>query len=149
MAALIMLATAFYNLWTLRPVRILYVDSFQGMSVNIVVDHLPWTDKDRIKWYLEHKKMLQMKYPVFTENTSRIVFFEAGAGFVSFRENPHEDLRCFEDIKSEKRCIPKDIALVVNVDAPGIVDFITDFSGTTYQILGEGNIETKPGWKSP
>lgn len=149
LTALIMLATAFYNLWTLRPVRILYVDSFQGMSVNIVVDHFPWADKDRITWFLSHKDELQRKYPVFNGNTFEVVFLGAEKGFMSLRENPHEDLRCFEALKKEKNCIEKDVLLVVNFYAKGITDFEIGYGGPAYQILGEGNIETKPGWKSP
>jgi hypothetical protein len=48
------LSGAIYNLWTLRPVKILYVNSDGYGTINLVVDHLPWTDRDKIDWYLAH-----------------------------------------------------------------------------------------------
>lgn len=52
-----------YNLWTLRPVQILYTYSDAGNSVFLVVDHLPWTDSDKINWYLKHQNEIKNNIP--------------------------------------------------------------------------------------
>ena len=53
-----------YNLWTLRPVQILYTYSDAGSSVFLVVDHLPWTDSDKINWYLKHQNEIKNQHPL-------------------------------------------------------------------------------------
>ena len=53
-----------YNLWTLRPVQILYTYSDAGNSVFLVVDHLPWTDSDKINWYLNHQNEIKNQHPL-------------------------------------------------------------------------------------
>lgn len=53
-----------YNLWTLRPVQILYTYSDAGNSVFLVVDHLPWTDSDKINWYLKHQDEIKSQNPL-------------------------------------------------------------------------------------
>lgn len=53
-----------YNLWTLRPVQILYTYSDAGNSVFLVVDHLPWTDSDKINWYLKHQNEIKNQHPL-------------------------------------------------------------------------------------
>ena len=53
-----------YNLWTLRPVQMLYTYSDAGNSVFLVVDHLPWTDSDKINWYLKHQNEIKNQHPL-------------------------------------------------------------------------------------
>lgn len=143
-AVAIFVITAFYNLWTLRKVNIIYIDSYKDMMLDIVVDHLPLTDKGRIEWFLENKRKLQKKHPEFNENTYEIVFLDIGEGFMSSRDNYHEDLRCFESLKKEKNCIQKNDLLVIHFYDGGVTDFDIGFGGPAYRVYSNGKIENKP-----
>lgn len=63
----IFLAGALYNLWTLRQVNIIFINSDAGSTIDIVVDHLPWTDRDKIDWFLAHKEKILAKYPLYDD----------------------------------------------------------------------------------
>lgn len=144
MTAIIMASTAIYNLWTLRSVDVLYMESYKDVIIEVVVDHLPWTDKDRIKWFLENKVKLQRNYPEFNEKTFEIIFLDVGEGFMSLRDNYHEDLRCFESLKKEKNCIQKNDLLVIHFYDGGVTDFDIGFGGPAYRVTRDGKIENKP-----
>lgn len=139
---IVMLCTAVYNLWALGPVTILYAETDWRSSV-IVVDHFPLTDKDRINWFLNHESDIKKYYGIITEQTSSIAIIEAEDGLLRFQEHPHEDLLCFDNIKSDKKCVIKNYVLDVNIHAPGLVDFRTG-DGPTYYLSEEGNIDIKP-----
>lgn len=52
-----------YNLWTLHSCTD-FVYILSGNSVFLVVDHLPWTDSDKINWYLKHQDEIKSNpYP--------------------------------------------------------------------------------------
>ncbi|MCS2148471.1 DUF943 family protein [Scandinavium manionii] len=130
-----------YNLWTLRPVSILYVEA-DWRSPVIVVDHFPLTDKDRINWFLNHENEIKKHYGIITELTTSIDVIDAAGGFFRLEDYPQEDLYCFDSIKSDKRCVQKNIVLEIEIHVPGVVDFQTG-NGLTYRISDDGKIETK------
>lgn len=143
-AVVIFISTALYNLWTLRKVNVLYIDSYKDVMLDMVVDHLPLTDKGRIEWFLENKNQLQKNHPEFNQNTVEIIFLGIGEGFMSLRENPHEDLLCYDSLKQEKNCIEKDVLMVVDFYTNGVTDFDIGFGGPGYRVSGDGKIENKP-----
>jgi hypothetical protein len=143
-AVVIMVCIALYNLWSQRPVKVLYIDSYKGVMFDIVVDHLPWLDRDRINWFLTHREELEKNHPTLKGNIYEITFLDVGAGFMSLRENPHEDLLCFDTIKEEKNCIEKNTLLVVHFYNHGVTDFDIGYGGPAYQKIGNGKIERKP-----
>ncbi len=88
-----------YNLWSIRPVNILYIYSDFGGQIFIVVDHLPWTDKDKIAWYLTQQKQLKSKYPLLEGEEHTYFIIEAGKDFIRYKDyhdGPYEDLYCFQ-----------------------------------------------------
>lgn len=132
-----------YNLWTLRPVQILYTYSDAGNSVFLVVDHLPWTDSDKINWYLKHQNEIKNQHPLPEGSWHTWYVIDIGNGFTDYKkyiEGPYEDLYCFPTIKSNDNCIVKNYLMVIN-EYPyrnthiGINDF------TEYQLTPENKIE--------
>lgn len=74
-----------YNLWTLRPVQVLYTYSDAGNSVFLVVDHLPWTDSDKINWYLKHQNEIKNQHPLPEGNLHTWYVIDIGNGFTDYK----------------------------------------------------------------
>lgn len=138
------LSGAIYNLWTLRPVKILYVNSDGYGTINLVVDHLPWTDRDKIDWYLAHRESINTQYPLLPEVWHRYYITGIGDGFTNYESSPHEDLRCFPAISNEKYCVIKDHLLVVDEDVNEKTRFYVSDAEVEYQLTPEGHIEFVP-----
>ncbi|MDV7024966.1 DUF943 family protein [Atlantibacter subterranea] len=113
-AAFLFIASGLYNLWTLRPVDILYIYSDAGWSVDLVVDHMPWTDRDKIDWYLAHQKQIKNKYPLLDGEQHNYYIWDIGNGFTNYNNSPHEDLLCLPTIKNDNNCIVKYPLLIVD-----------------------------------
>lgn len=137
----IFLAGALYNLWTLRQVNIIFINSDAGSTIDIVVDHLPWTDRDKIDWFLAHKEKILAKYPLYDNSTHTFYIIDIGDGFTNYNENPDEDLFCFPTIKSEKSCLLKDYLLIAQEFRYKNHQFQTAPWSTIYQLTPEGKIE--------
>jgi hypothetical protein len=137
----IFLAGALYNLWTLRQVNIMFIYSDAGSTINIVVDHLPWTDRDKIEWFLARKKDILEKHPLYNNSWHDFLIMDIGDGFTNFSENPDEDLFCFPTIKSEKNCLVKNYLLVVEEAEYENMQFHIAPWWTSYQLTSEGKVE--------
>ena len=141
-----------YNLWTLRPVNVQYVYSDAGSTVDLVVDHLPWTDRDKIAWYLTRRDEFKKKYPLLEWTSNSYYIIDIGKGFIKFEGNPSEDLRyenliCFPTIKSDMNCVVKNYLLIVdeNPDSNTLFYMFSEFgSQIVYQLTPEGKIEFIP-----
>lgn len=132
-----------YSLWTLRPVQILYTYSDAGNSVFLVVDHLPWTDSDKINWYLKHQNEIKNQHPLPEGSWHTWYVIDIGNGFTDYKkyiEGPYEDLYCFPTIKSNDNCIVKNYLMVIN-EYPyrNTHFFIAD--NNEYQLTQENKIE--------
>ncbi|KNC89040.1 DUF943 family protein [Trabulsiella odontotermitis] len=130
-----------YNLWTLRPVNILYVYSDAGSTVSMVVDHLPWTDRDKIAWYLTHRDEFKRKYPLSDENYQTYYITDIGEGFTNYEKSPHEDLRCYPTLKNENNCIVKNYLLIVDEYAGSNTRLYIPDSETDYQLTPDNKLE--------
>ncbi len=108
------LAGAFYNLWTLRPVKVLHASSDGYGDVELVVTHMPWTDMEKISWFILNREDIRAKYPLFPDVWHRYYITDIGDGFTNNKISPHEDLRCFSEIQNDKNCIVKNYLLVVD-----------------------------------
>ena len=86
------------NLWSLRPVNIIHASGKTQGGSAIVVDHFPYTDRDRVYWYLDHRKELQEIYGVPGKDEYSILIFGLGEGFFNPEENYKRDLYCFMDM---------------------------------------------------
>lgn len=135
------LAGALYNLWTLRKANIIFIYSDAGSTINIVVDHLPWTDRDKIEWFLARKEKILEKYPLYDSGMHTFYVMDVGKGFTNYNENPDEDLRCFPTIKNEINCLIKDYLLIVYEEEYINTQFYIAPWWTFYQLTPEGKIE--------
>ncbi|EEJ5120547.1 DUF943 family protein [Salmonella enterica] len=140
------LLSGVYHLWTLRPVKIIYAYSNAGDEVFLVVDHLPWTDRDKIDWFLKNWQMLREKYPLFEGEWHRYYVVNISDGFTNhedYHDGPFEDLYCFPTIKSKNSCVVKDYPLIVDEFPYRNTNFYIDtIDGEHhYQLTPENQIE--------
>ncbi|MFT1055497.1 DUF943 family protein [Enterobacter hormaechei] len=131
---------AFYNLWESRPVNILYAYSNEGITVTLVVDHMPWTDRAKIDWYLARRDEFENKYPYSGNIWQSFYITDIGDGFTNYKKSPHEDLLCFTVIKNESNCVVKNYFLIVYEYADGTPRFFSD-SEMEYRLTPDNKIE--------
>lgn len=131
---------AFYNLWTIRPVNILYIYSDAGVTVTIVVDHMPWTDREKIAWYLARRDEFKRKYPSFDNTWQTYYITDISDGFTNYAKSPHEDLFCIPEIKSDDNCLVKNYFLIVDEYTNSGLRFYPD-SDIEYQLTPDNKIE--------
>lgn len=131
---------ALYNLWTTRPVNILYAYSDEGITVTLLVDHMPWTDRDKIAWYLAHREEFKRKYPAYNNTWQSYYITDIGDGFTNHQKSRHEDLFCIPTINSENNCVVKKYYLVVYEYADSSPRFFTD-SENEYEVTPDNKIE--------
>ncbi|MFW0766297.1 DUF943 family protein [Trabulsiella odontotermitis] len=125
--------------WTMRPVRVVYVSKLYYGHRDIVVDHFPLTDQGKIKWFMKHKDSLYKKYNIDPSFLSGIVIWDVGRGFVAADEDG--DLYCFDDMKASARCIDKNVFLRINYVKGEIQSFEMESGEVRYEVTTEGNIE--------
>ncbi|EDU0972084.1 DUF943 family protein, partial [Salmonella enterica subsp. arizonae serovar 38:z4,z23:-] len=115
-------------------------------TVFLVVDHLPWTDRDKIRWYLTHREEFKRKYPLLDQDWFRYYVIDIGNGFTNakdYHDGPYEDLYCFPTIKDDADCIVKDYLLIVDEYPDRNTRFgVTVIDGELeYQLTPEKQIE--------
>lgn len=141
---LVFIFIATLNLWSLRPVNIIHASSKTQGGSAIVVDHFPYTDRDRIYWYLDHRKELQDIYGVPAKDKYSILIFGLGEGFFSAEENYKLDLYCFTDMYPKNNCIEKNLYLEVRMFKYGgevkKEVFEIGYSGYSYTVGKEGKL---------
>lgn len=130
---------ACYNLWTIRPVNIIYAYSEEGITVTIVVDHMPWTDRDKIAWYLARRDEFKKKYPYYGNIWQSYYITDICDGFTNYEKSPHEDLFCIPEIKSDDNCLVKNYSLIVYEDPDSDTRFFTD-SEMEYRLTSDTKI---------
>ncbi|MFT1055496.1 DUF943 family protein [Enterobacter hormaechei] len=133
-----------YNLWTLRPVNILHIDSDGGSAVVLVVDHLPWTDRGKIDWFLARREEVRSKYPLYNEGWHRYYIMGIGDGFTTHESSSHEDLLCFPVINSHNNCVIKDYLLIVDEYQNRNTQFYVSDADIEYQMTPDNKIEFVP-----
>lgn len=131
---------AFYNLWTIRPVNIQYIYSDEGVTVTIVVDHMPWTDREKIAWYLARRDEFKRKYPSFDNTWQTYYITDISDGFTNYAKSPHEDLFCIPEIKNDDNCLVKNYFLIVDEYTNSGLRFYPD-SDIEYQLTPDNKIE--------
>ncbi len=136
---MLFLIVALYNLWTLRTVTVFYVSAKKGN--NIVVDHLPLTDRDRIHWFREHKQEFKEKYNLYHMFDRKIYIWDIGNGFTNNQLSPHADLYCFDEMNAEKNCIEKNLLFVAETNSDGRETYYIGGMGTlSYTLSSDGAI---------
>jgi len=139
-AIYVFILSGIYNLWTLRPVNIIYTYSDAGGVVMLVVDHLPWTDRDKINWYLSRQQQIKSNHPLIDDYHTYYVA-DIGNGFTNYQNSPHEDLFCIPTIKTEKNCIAKNYLLIVDEQPYRNTRYYITTSGSEYELTPENKIE--------
>ncbi|WP_034945276.1 DUF943 family protein [Erwinia oleae] len=125
------------------PVKIYAIHQDENFS-SLLVKNFPLSDNGKLAWWLENNKFLAEKYdlPVVGKNGTYSVSFWAFDG--NYKKMPKSDLRlssedsdllCFDDIKSEKKCISKKLLFTVSRDREGNIYF-TVYNGTYLQRSG-------------
>lgn len=117
----------------MKPVNVVYVRSQHNTS-DIVVDNFPFTESGRLAWWKENKRMLEEKFAIpaidKTEEALSVTFWNYGEGFKQYTDdsgyflNPfYKELYCFDDIADTKKCIDKDVAMIVSRTSTGKILF--------------------------
>lgn len=143
-------------LWQLRPVKIIavsrypeyeesyYINSNEGFSerdnYHIVVDHLPLSVKDKVKWYLAHKTELKNQYLIPRSSSYSITVWDIGDGFIDLSISDDGDLICFPKIKDAAKCIEKNIHMKVSTNEKGKELFSFGGSLHTWRLNAQGNL---------
>lgn len=122
-ATILCIAMSVYIL-LFRKTEIIFVHHVKG-ETDIVVRNFPLTQAGKIIWWENNKDSLLLKNDIsdFDEYGNYFVGIEdIGVGFVSVSEArfsswysfSKNDLICFDEIKSESRCIEKKNLMMIN-----------------------------------
>lgn len=93
--------------WSQRPVAIVAVHQKNNYS-DILVKNFPFTDRQKINWWLKNKAMLKEKYGVPSPAKNgfySVIFWDFGEGY---KETDGYDRLCFDDMKTNINCIDKE-----------------------------------------
>ena len=143
-------------LWQLRPVKIIavsrypeyeesyYKNSNEGFTerdnYHIVVDHLPLSVNDKVKWYLAHKEDLKKGYSIPRASSYSITVWDIGDGFIDLSISDDGDLICFPKIEDAAKCIEKNIHMKVSTDEKDKELFSFGGSLHTWRLNAQGNL---------
>ncbi|CAI1751781.1 Enterobacterial putative membrane protein (DUF943) [Serratia quinivorans] len=127
-----------YILWlSLRPVEIIAVHQRNNYS-DVLVKNFPFTEKERINWWMENKSLLKDKYNIpkpAKDGFFSVIFWDFGDGYK--QEGKHDRL-CFYDMKTEINCIDKNALIMVRYSKNTELSFRLD-SGI-YRLQENGKI---------
>lgn len=122
-AAILCIAMSAYMLF-FRKTEIIFVHHVKG-ETDIVVRNFPLTQAGKIIWWENNKDSLLLKNDISDVDEYGNYFVgieDIGVGFVSVSEArfsswysfSKNDLICFDEIKSESRCIEKKNLMMIN-----------------------------------
>ncbi|ELW9442022.1 DUF943 family protein [Pluralibacter gergoviae] len=122
----------------LTPVKVIAV-YLDGSYADVLVKNFPLTDRAKIKWWQENDSMLKEHYNVPAPSKDGVFHISFWAFDNNYKPEGKEDLLCFNQIKSEARCIEKNKLMEVKKNKNGEVSILTDDA----YILSEDNMFTK------
>lgn len=129
-----------YFIWVLfRPVKIIAVHQRGSNFSAVLVKNFPFTDKGKIKWWLENKSILKGKYNVpnpAKDGFFHVTFWLFGDGY---KEEGKYDRLCFDDMKTKANCIEKKPVFTVDKSRNMGVMF-TVYEGGDYRLKQDGEI---------
>lgn len=145
-----------FFLWQLRPVKIItasrypaYEDSYyrgsdEGFTERVmyfvVVDHLPLSIDDKVKWYLANKNNLKMNYSIPMSLSYTIIVWDIGDGFIDLNASDDSDLICLPKIEAAERCIEKNDLLSVTTNEEGKESFSFADDDNSWTLTNQGNL---------
>ncbi|AIX73697.1 MAG: DUF943 family protein [Mixta calida] len=128
-----------YALWlTCRPVKIIAVHHTGNHSAAILVNNLPFTDRDKIAWWQENRAMLKEKYdlPAPADNGFfSVTVWLFGEGYQE--DNQDDDQYCFKDMQTMKHCIEKTDSFTIYSSRGNQAHFSVDNGGYILKNNGE------------
>ncbi|KNC89237.1 DUF943 family protein [Trabulsiella odontotermitis] len=139
--ATLFIIVALYNAWTLQNVNVLFVDHVWAGDYVIAVDHLPLTDRDKINWFNDNKKMLQNRYAISMEDFNEITIIEAVDGIKNINSRWIDDYYCFNHIDSDYRCVDKSLQVNVTRAQDDTVTFYIHSFGGIYVQSTDGSVQ--------
>ena len=128
-----------YLIWSsMRPVEIIAIHNRGSHFNSVIVKNFPFTDRGKIAWWLKNKEILKGKYNIPNpgpDGTFYLTFWLFGDGY---KEEGKYDRLCFEDMKTKKNCIEKDI--VFSVDNSRNMGTMFEAYDGTYRLQNNGEI---------
>ncbi len=118
--AVIISSSIVIYLWAGRPVEIVDIHYDPGEQLNILARHFPITDRGKLNWWRGNERKILGKYNL-PENDFSVYIWNFGDGYKKLP--PY-------DIKSESKCIKKDIYMSVESGDNYYRMFL--FSGSSY-----------------
>jgi len=121
----------------LAPTTIIRADSHA-----VYIEHPPLTTRAKIAWWNKNKDVLQEKYHLIDdpENVSVTVMYFGGyvAAPTGSNDGSIDDYNCFDDIKSDKKCIYNEVVMRVGGDYNNKLFFGVD--GKFYRQTPDGQL---------
>jgi len=119
-----------------RKTEVIFLQHVEGVT-DIVVKKFPITKIGRISWWKDNKFVLKDKYGIPKRDKNGVYFIAIWDGSEGFKkiaeaDNPSwysfsgNDLFCFDEIKSENRCVEHIILMKIISIKEGEVDYIID-----------------------
>lgn len=114
----ILILAGLFTWFTQRPVKIIAVHE-NGHYSSVLVEQFPVTDKGKIDWWVQNKNILQKIYGIPKLSNwgyFNVMFWDFGDGY---KKQDKSERLCFEDMKTEERCIDKNKIFSVERDRHG------------------------------
>ena len=128
-----------YLYWlSMRHVEIVAAHHRSSSFSDILVRNFPFTDRGRIAWWLKNKEMLKEKYNVPNPNPDGSFYLNVWLFGDGYKEVGKYDRLCFEDMKTKKNCIEKDIVFTVSY-SKNMGTMFEAYDGT-YRLKNNGEI---------
>ena len=114
----ILILAGLFTWFTQRPVKIIAVHE-NGHYSSVLVEQFPVTDRGKIDWWVQNKNILQKIYGIPKPSDwgyFNVMFWDFGDGY---KKQDKSERLCFEDMKTEERCIDKNKIFSVERDRHG------------------------------
>ncbi|MFD3240101.1 DUF943 family protein [Rahnella perminowiae] len=119
-----------------RSPEVIFVHNEKQVSV-IVVKKFPLTQRGKLSWWKDNQKFLKDKYGIPARDKNGVYYIailDVNDGFKKFSEADYtswhsfsrDDLICFDEIKSESRCIEKNVLMEITAGTNGKIGYIFD-----------------------
>ncbi len=113
-AVIAILIAIIWLAWVMvRPASIVRVD-----GASVYVENLPLTTEGKISWWNDNKAMLQNGYSIIKDKSHFTVAIMNFGGYVELptgsNDGSVDDYHCFNDVKSNKKCIYNNISMIIN-----------------------------------
>lgn len=124
-----------YVYFTFRKPEIIFVQH-EGLATDIVAMNFPLTKVGKLLWWKNNEEFLNEKYDILKRDENGnyyITIFDGSDWFKKISEAneiwfsfEHTDLFCFDTIKSDKKCIEKNVLMEVYSPVNGKKVFMID-----------------------